>query len=263
MHSWAATVVFAATGRPPFGTGPAMAIMDRVRRGEHDLSAVPPALLPLVRACLAPDPADRPRPPRCWPRCEARPDGDCRGNGRPVRDDPTMPFALATPDPDGRSQPAPPTRIAGPSVLPARPRAVHAAAGAGAAAPRLVPPRRLAPAAAAACPAASAALLLAGLFATATLGFARAPYLCLLLAAVLALAVRTVSWTTESARQRQHLRGRRRWYDGPLTVARSPWYLVVATGGTLMLLLWAAFVAFVVGLRLPAVPGAAGARAAA
>src|SRR3954453_21780039 len=60
VHSWAATVVFAATGRPPFGTGPAMAIMDRVRRGEHDLSAVPVALLPLVRACLAPDPADRP-----------------------------------------------------------------------------------------------------------------------------------------------------------------------------------------------------------
>ena len=60
VHSWAATVVFAATGRPPFGTGPAMAIMDRVRRGEHDLSAVPAALLPLVRGCLAPDPADRP-----------------------------------------------------------------------------------------------------------------------------------------------------------------------------------------------------------
>ncbi len=77
---------------------------------------------------------------------------------------------------------------------------------------------------------------------------------------MLALAVRTVSWTTESARERQHLRGRRRWYDGPLTVASSPWYLVVATGGTLMLLLWSAFVAFVVGFayllfRGPLVPG--------
>ena len=46
VHSWAATVVFAATGRPPFGRGPAMAIMDRVRRGEHDLSGVPASLLP-------------------------------------------------------------------------------------------------------------------------------------------------------------------------------------------------------------------------
>jgi serine/threonine protein kinase len=38
VHSWAATVAFAATGRPPFGRGPAMAVMDRVRRGEHDAS---------------------------------------------------------------------------------------------------------------------------------------------------------------------------------------------------------------------------------
>ncbi|MGZ4437798.1 MAG: serine/threonine-protein kinase, partial [Nocardioidaceae bacterium] len=33
VHAWAATLVFAATGRPPYGTGPAMAVMDRVRRG--------------------------------------------------------------------------------------------------------------------------------------------------------------------------------------------------------------------------------------
>ncbi|HSE71147.1 MAG TPA: serine/threonine-protein kinase, partial [Nocardioidaceae bacterium] len=50
VHSWAATVVFAATGQPPFGRGPAMAIMDRVRRGEHDLSGVPAEILPMVEA---------------------------------------------------------------------------------------------------------------------------------------------------------------------------------------------------------------------
>ena len=44
VHAWGATVVFAATGRPPYGTGPVMAIMDRVRRGEHDLSGVPAPL---------------------------------------------------------------------------------------------------------------------------------------------------------------------------------------------------------------------------
>ena len=60
VHAWAATVVFASTGRPPFGTGPAMAIMDRVRRGEHDLSRVPASVLPLVLAGLAPEPGDRP-----------------------------------------------------------------------------------------------------------------------------------------------------------------------------------------------------------
>src|SRR6185436_12950138 len=85
MHSWAATVVFAATGRPPFGTGPAMAIMDRVRRGEHDLSAVPAALLPLVHACLAPDPRDRPETAAVLASLLA-----------PARDDFTLPVALAT-----------------------------------------------------------------------------------------------------------------------------------------------------------------------
>ncbi|NUR07482.1 MAG: hypothetical protein HOQ22_19160, partial [Nocardioidaceae bacterium] len=103
-------------------------------------------------------------------------------------------------------------------------------------------------------------LLLTGLFAAVVLGFARAPYLALGLVCLAALAVRTVSWTTESARERQHLRGRRRWFDPVLTVGSSPWYLVVATAGTLLLLLWAAGVAFVVGLayllfRLPLVPG--------
>ena len=60
VHAWAATVVFAAPGRPPFGTGPAMAILDRVRRGEHDLTGVPADLLPLLREGLAADPEDRP-----------------------------------------------------------------------------------------------------------------------------------------------------------------------------------------------------------
>ncbi|MCW2847045.1 MAG: serine/threonine protein kinase, partial [Marmoricola sp.] len=60
VHAWAATVVFAATGRPPYGTGPAMAIMDRVRRGEHDLTAVPPALGSLLRQSLSPEPLERP-----------------------------------------------------------------------------------------------------------------------------------------------------------------------------------------------------------
>jgi Protein kinase domain len=60
VHSWAATVVYAATGRGPYGKGPAVAVMDRVRRGEHDLSAVPDSLYWIVRQCLSPDPRDRP-----------------------------------------------------------------------------------------------------------------------------------------------------------------------------------------------------------
>ena len=259
VHSWAATVVFAATGRPPFGTGPAMAIMDRVRRGEHDLSAVPPALLPLVRACLAPDPGDRPDTSAVL--------ASLRG---PLRDDLTLPVVLAPPTSlrpvDGsapRTTPyttvaptaaapstAPPTAAPAraPYMQPPDPR------------PRLVPPDGWRPPPPSGLPRLQRGSLLLGLFATATLGLAAAPYLALLAATLLALAVRTVSWTTESARERQHLRGRRRWYDLPLTVATSPWYLVVATGGTLALMLWSALVAFVVGFaylffRGPLVPG--------
>ena len=54
VHSWAATVAYAAIGGPPFGRGPSMAIMDRVRRGEHDLSAMSGPLRDVVAALPAP-----------------------------------------------------------------------------------------------------------------------------------------------------------------------------------------------------------------
>lgn len=60
VHAWAATVAYAGTGRAPFGRGPSVAIMDRVRRGEHDLTGLDPMLLDLVEEALAPAAADRP-----------------------------------------------------------------------------------------------------------------------------------------------------------------------------------------------------------
>ena len=60
VHAWAATVAYAGTGRAPFGRGPSVAIMDRVRRGEHDLTGLDPVVLELVEEALAPEPADRP-----------------------------------------------------------------------------------------------------------------------------------------------------------------------------------------------------------
>ena len=70
VHSWAATVAFAGLGRPPFGGGPSMAVMDRVRRGEHHLSGVPAPLRELLQQGLSPDPLDRPAVPeaRAWLR---------------------------------------------------------------------------------------------------------------------------------------------------------------------------------------------------
>jgi serine/threonine protein kinase len=63
VHSWAATVAYAGIGRSPFGTGPSAAIMDRVRRGEHDLTGLPSPLSDVVSAALSPDPLHRPTLP--------------------------------------------------------------------------------------------------------------------------------------------------------------------------------------------------------
>ncbi|MFB7675432.1 PQQ-binding-like beta-propeller repeat protein [Kitasatospora purpeofusca] len=66
VFSLGATLVHAASGgRGPFdgeGGGHPLALLNRVAHEEPDLSAVPEGLRPLVAACLAKDPADRPAP---------------------------------------------------------------------------------------------------------------------------------------------------------------------------------------------------------
>src|SRR4051812_22150836 len=97
VHSWAATVAFAGTGHPPFGRGPSMAIMDRVRRGEHDLAGLPDDLRAIVSAALQPDPQQRPGVPEIIRLLG----GDVAAVPRPapVEEDPfTLPLALAAHD---------------------------------------------------------------------------------------------------------------------------------------------------------------------
>lgn len=60
IFSWAATVAFAATGRPPFGAGSLHGVCFRVLRGAADLDGVPDPVLSLVRLALQRDPAARP-----------------------------------------------------------------------------------------------------------------------------------------------------------------------------------------------------------
>jgi hypothetical protein len=60
VHSWGATMAYAATGRPPFGTGQFEAIFYRIVHGQPDLDGMPAPLLPLVVSALARDPARRP-----------------------------------------------------------------------------------------------------------------------------------------------------------------------------------------------------------
>lgn len=60
IHAWAATVTYAATGRPPFGQGPLEAVAYRVLQDEPDLTGCPDWLVPVLRRCFAKDPATRP-----------------------------------------------------------------------------------------------------------------------------------------------------------------------------------------------------------
>jgi len=60
VHSWGATVAFAATGRPPFGTGAFETIFYRIVNGQPDLAGFPAPLLSLVGQALSRNPAHRP-----------------------------------------------------------------------------------------------------------------------------------------------------------------------------------------------------------
>ncbi|WP_346008160.1 serine/threonine-protein kinase [Janibacter terrae] len=75
---WAATLVFAATGRSPFGRGGMEAVLARVCRGDVDLHDVDPELAPLLYAALTPDPRLRPDADEVLLALEAW------ANGRPV-----------------------------------------------------------------------------------------------------------------------------------------------------------------------------------
>ncbi|WP_433509673.1 serine/threonine protein kinase [Nonomuraea sp. CA-143628] len=60
VFAWAATMVFAATGRSPFGADTVPAVLHRVLHADPDLSELPPRLRGLMASCLAKDPTHRP-----------------------------------------------------------------------------------------------------------------------------------------------------------------------------------------------------------
>jgi serine/threonine protein kinase len=60
VFSLGAVLAFAATGRKPFGTGPAATVLERVVCDAPNLDDAPPEIRPLIKWCLAKDPARRP-----------------------------------------------------------------------------------------------------------------------------------------------------------------------------------------------------------
>ncbi|WP_169951713.1 serine/threonine-protein kinase [Microbispora sp. H11081] len=119
VFAWGATVAYAATGRPAFGTGGMQAVALRAYRGAADLDGVPGEFRQLLTAALA-------------PRADVRP--DARTLVRALSDHPagfTMDPAAVDP------VPAPGSGAATPGTEPVRPgrrRALAIGAGAAAAA---------------------------------------------------------------------------------------------------------------------------------
>ena len=235
VHAWAATVAYAGLGRAPFGRGPSMAIMDRVRRGEHDLSGLDADLRPLIEEALAPHAADRPSLPEVREWLEdlvgAMPSPSRTSSGPAVPDTTqiplTAPFNHSSADwegeaatarsvarthvlPDGTTSIVPPEYVGEYGPARARVRGVE----------RL---RRT-------------TLVLAG-GAVVTAAVAYAPYVTLLVCTLTAWLLRSGSMAASSAGRRRQLRGVK-WYDAPQLLLAAPWHLVRSIPGTLLLLVW-------------------------
>ncbi len=220
LHSWAATVAFAGTGRPPFGRGPSMAIMDRVRRGEHDLSGLPEDLRQVVHAALHPDPARR---PSLEELLDWLVDGPVPMVAAPAPhlddDDPyTIPLALAGSadertisffDDDEEEEEAG-TRLLNEPLPPPRASLAERSRRAG---------------------------LLVALAAGVATGLTAYPWLTLVLLALATWFLRGASLAASAAGMRRSVRGAR-WYDGPQLLIASPWHLVQAIPGAVLLVLW-------------------------
>ena len=250
VHSWAATVAYAGTGRAPFGRGPSMAVMDRVRRGEHDLDGLRGDLHDVVEAALDPDPERRPTLGEIldWLRPQST-----QVHRRPVAGPlpevvETAPMrAAAWPEEETRVEAEPLDRQEdrqdwqddwpeeGPhtAVLPTEQWAEQQWDDQ---APRVSPLERVR----------RGLLTLAGGVAVAV-GVAAVPYAGLALVLVAAWLLRSGSLAASHVGDRRRLRGRR-WYDAPVVLVRAPWDLLRSIPSTIVLQLWALGLAAAAGL---------------
>jgi len=244
VHSWAATVVYAATGRPPFGRGPSMAIMDRVRRGEHDLTGIADPLRQLLAEALDPEPARRPSLEAIlgWLRPQVAP------NGRtapvpPVPDSMTLPYVVAHQAADAQTTDALPSPTSGQDGTRMLTEEQTVLERDGRVLPPPPPEQGRPPFAERARRAVLlvvAALLCGGLVAA-------YPWLGSAFLLVAVWVLRAGSLAASAAGDRRRVRGRK-WYDGAQFLARTPWDLLRSLAGTLMLLFWSAGLAVAAAL---------------
>jgi len=251
---WAATLVFAATGRPPFGRGGMEAVLARVFRGDADLRDVDPELAPLLHACFTPDASRRPDADEVLAALDAW------ANGRPVAEalpgrtrtleqdrtrtlPPVAPAAapVEPPSPWGGGdwrdpQPPPPPPPAQPPPQQAAWPGVAGGSPDRPGDPRIGRPRR--------------ADVLASFLAFLVALIAAVPWVGLAVAVGWSWAARTIDASMTATVRRRHRAGARR-SDGVVAAATSPWHLLTSAVTT------------VVALLLPLAVGAAGILAAA
>jgi predicted Ser/Thr protein kinase len=245
---WAATLSYAASGTPPFGRGPMPAVLDRVTRGQADLSGVDPRLAPLLHAALSPVAEARPDAQEVVDALERYAHGGAATTALPTTagGHAGPPYRLDavydTDGPEGRGGDVAPT-----SVMPLRDvpgeeeesdwQAAWAMPdqpgdGPGQPDPRIGRSMR----------SGTIAAMLAAVVALSAIW----PVVAVALVVLWSLAARFSDRSVTSLVLRRHSHGSRR-SDVPLAVAASPWHLVVAV------------VATALSLILPAVVAAAGA----
>lgn len=248
VHSWAATVAFAGLGRPPFGRGPSMAIMDRVRRGEHDLSGLPSGLRDLLHESLDPDPQRRPSVSQLMRALGALPSAQSAQTGPESEQRAPEPFTMPMAAAARWEQPG---TVAGPA--PTRPLIQH------------VPPRI----GSSAQPVSLGLKIRRGsLFVGLALagGALTAAYPVVGASVLLTMAwlLRSGSLAGSAVGNRRMVRGRK-WYDQVQMLVATPWHLLQSIPGTLVLGLWSVGVAcaggllgYAVAASAPVVMGVAG-----
>lgn len=224
VHSWAATVAYAGTGHPPFGRGPSMAIMDRVRRGQFDVDGLPADLRQVVAAALDPEPRNRPTLEQvlAWLRPLTTRRGERPASvppAAPPHDPYTVPLALASQaaaddETDvwpGHNTPEPHTLALTSYEPPVEKVSVGERFRRG--------------------------TLLAGIALVCGTGCAAYPWLTSALMLVLVWLLRSGSLAGSARDQRREYRGRK-WYDGVQLLLAAPWHLVQSIPGTVLLALW-------------------------
>ncbi|MEV6079591.1 ABC transporter substrate-binding protein [Streptomyces sp. NPDC052069] len=106
VFSLGCVLVYAATGRRPFGDGAAAGVLFRTVHEEPDLRGLPPGLRALTAACLAKDPSARPTADQVY---RALADEAYPGQARPgqAHPDPSHPDPPDSPDPSYPDHPDP------------------------------------------------------------------------------------------------------------------------------------------------------------